>query len=168
MTSTLESQWLEAFDKLQELSNELNVGDPFNYNRGREIHTALTLGLTVSNTLAGADAYLNGEPIELKSTIGNTIKAAYNGVSVQPTWEEQERYLVEEKIGKYKHHYICRYDGSELVECYVLSSDDVLALLLPKFHKQYHSKRNAKDPRLGQHLNAKEIKQYGFRVVLDR
>ena len=167
MTMTSTQEWLDCFNKLQELSDKLGVGDPFNYNRGREIHTALTLGLQISDTLSGADAYKNGEPVELKSTIGS-LKATYNGVSVQPSWEEQERYLVEDKLGKYKQHYICRYEGSNLAECYVLSSDDVLAILLPKFKKQYHSKRNAKDPRLGQQINAKEIKQFGFRVVLDR
>ena len=162
---TLNQEWLDCFNKLQSLSDQLNVGDPFNYNRGREIHTAITLGLEVSDTLSGADAYKDGDPVELKSTIGK-LKATYNGVSVQPTWEEQERYLVEDKIGKYKYHYICRYEGSKLAECYVLSGDDVLSILLPKFHKQYHQERNAKDPRLGQQLNASEIRKYGFSVVL--
>ena len=40
---------------------------------------------------------------------------------------------------KYKYHYITRYEGSKLVECWRLDSNDVLALLLPKFRKQYHS-----------------------------
>ena len=164
MTTTQE--WLDCFNKLQELSNQLNVGDPFNYNRGREIHTALTLGLTVSDTLAGADAYKDSQPVELKSTIGN-LKATYNGVSVQPTWEEQEEYLVNNKLGKYKHHYICRYEGAKLAEAWVLTSDDVLAILLPKFHKQYHTQRHAKDPRLGQQINANEIRKFGKRIVLN-
>jgi len=163
----LTQRWLNSFNELQTLSNELGVGDPFNYNRGREIHTALTLGLTISPTLSGADAYYNGNPVELKSTIGS-LKATYNGISVHPTWQEQEEYLVNKKLGKYKQHYICRYNGAMLEEVWMLSSDDVLAILLPKFHKQYHSNRNAKDPRLGQQINATEIKKFGTRVVLTR
>ena len=164
MINTLEQEWLDTFNKLQELSNQLNVGDPFNYNRGREIHTAFMLGHSVSESLAGADAYQEGEPVEYKSTIGS-LKATYNGVSVQPTWEDQVDYLVYDKIGKYKYHYITRYDGSELVECWCLTSDDVLALLIPKFRKQYHASNARKDPRLSASLNAKEIKKFGKRII---
>lgn len=154
---TLSQQWLEAFDKLNQLSEQLNVGDPFNYNRGREIHTALKLGLTISPTLSGADAYLGDDPVELKSTITKSIKATYNGISVQPSWEEQEKYLINEKIGKYKYHYITRYNGSKLEEVWRLSGDDVLSILLPKLRTQYHSVATRKDPRLGASLTKKEI-----------
>ena len=161
--SNTQQQWLNTFTRLQELSDELGVGDPFNYNRGREIHTALLLGLTVSDTLAGADAYLGNTPVELKSTIGE-LKATYNGVSVQPTWDEQVEHLINDKIAKYKYHYITRYEGSKLVEVWRLTGDEVLAILLPKFKKQYHSNRQVKDPRLGQHLTKKEIQTYGERI----
>lgn len=161
--SSLQQQWLDAFNQLQELSNQLKVGDPFNYNRGREIHTTFILGLTISDTLAGADAYLGDKPVELKSTIG-PLQATYNGVSIHPTWEEQERYLIEDKLGKYPYHYITRYEGSELVEAYRLTSDDVLSLLLPKFKKQYHTKRVVKDPRANAKLTGNEIKTYGERI----
>ncbi len=163
--NSLQQKWLETFDELQKLSDELQVGDPFNYNRGREIHTAFKLGLTVSNTLAGADAYLDGEPVELKSTI-NALGATYNGISVQPSWEEQEDYLVNCKIGKYKYHYITRYEGSELVEVWRLSGDDVLAILLPKLKKDYVRKTsgNHKDPRLSASLGRKEITTFGERI----
>lgn len=167
MTTTLQQEWLETFNKLQSISDQLNVGDPFNYNRGREIHTAFILGHSVSDTLAGADAYENGQPIEYKSTIG-TLKATYNGVSVQPSWEDQAEYLCNKKIGKYKYHYITRYEGSKLVECWRLDSDDVLSLLLPKFRKQYYSDNARKDPRLSASLNAKEIRQFGTRIVFER
>ena len=160
-----QQEWLDTFNKLQELSDQLNVGDPFNYNRGREIHTAFTLGLTISDTLSGADAYLDGQPVELKSTITKTIKATYNGISVQPTWEEQEDYLINEKIGKYAFHYFTRYEGSKLVEAWRMSSDDVLALLLPKFHKQYASSNARKDPLLGQSITKGEITKYAVRIV---
>ena len=160
---TTQTDWLNAFAELQCLSNELGVGDPFNYNRGREIHTAFTLGLRVSDTLSGADAYIDGQPVELKSTIGN-LKATYNGISVQPTWDEQVEYLATKKIGKYKYHYIVRYDADKLVEAYRLLADDVMMLLLPKFKKQYHNTKVKADPRLGAQLTKEEILTYGERI----
>ena len=162
---TTQQEWLDTFNKLQELSDQLNVGDPFNYNRGREIHTAFNLGLTVSDTLSGADAYLDGKPVELKSTITKTIKATYNGISVQPTWEEQEDYLINDKIGKYCYHYFTRYEGSKLVEAWRMDGDTVLSILLPKLRKQYESTVNRKDPRLSAQLNKGEINKYAVRIV---
>ena len=52
----------------------------------------------------------NGKPVEYKSTIDKRINGTYNGISVQDTWEEQERYLIDEKLGKYSGHYIARYE----------------------------------------------------------
>ena len=102
-----------------------------------------------------------GEPVLSKKS----IKATYNGISVQPTWEEQEDYLINEKIGKYAYHYFTRYEGSKLVEAWRMSSDDVLSILLPKLHKQYQSTANRKDPRLSGQLNKGEITKYGVRIV---
>lgn len=163
-TDEQREQWLHCFNQLQELSTDLRLGDVFNYNRGREIHTAFKLGLTISDTLAGADAYENNKPVELKSTIG-ALKGVYNGVSVQPTWDEQVDYLINKKIGCYHHHYITRYDNGVLCEVYRLTGDDVLALTLPKFNKQFHSTNARKDPRLSATINAKEIKLVGERVI---
>ena len=151
--------WLNAFKTLQQLSNELGVGDPFNYNRGREIHTAFTLGLTVSDTLSGADAYDENGACELKSTIGS-LKGVYTGISVQPSWDKQVEYIINNKIGKYPNHYIVRYDGAEIAEAHRLTSNDVLMLLIPKIKKQFNSPRG-KDPRIGVTLTAKEIRTYG-------
>ena len=159
---TLQQDWLDCFNKLQSLSDQLNVGDPFNYNRGREIHTALTLGLTISDTLSGADAYDDQGPCELKSTIGK-LKAVYNGISVQSDWNTQEDYIVNKKIGCYANHYAVRYNGSRIVEAYKLSSDDVLTSLLPKIKRQFESPRG-KDPRIGVQLTATEIKTHGVKV----
>ena len=166
ITNEQQEQWLHCFNQLQTLSTELGLGDCFNYNRGREIHTAFKLGLTVSDTLAGADAFEDGKPVELKSTIG-ALKGVYNGVSVQPTWDEQVEYLINKKIGCYYHHYITRYDNGVLCEVYRLSGDDVLALTLPKFKKQFHSTNVRKDPRLSATINSKEIKQFGTRVIFE-
>lgn len=160
-----QQEWIDTFNKLQQLSDELNVGDPFNYNRGREIHTAFTLGLTVSHTLSGADAYLGNKPVELKSTITKNIKATYNGISVQPSWEEQEAYLINEKIGKYAFHYFTRYEGSKLVEVWRMEGDIVLSLLLPKLRKTYSSTLTRKDPRLSASLTKKEIESFAERIM---
>lgn len=162
---TLQQEWIDTFNKLQQLSDSLNVGDPFNYNRGREIHTAFTLGLTVSETLSGADAYLGVQPVELKSTITKTIKATYNGISVQPTWDEQEDYLINEKIGKYAYHYFTRYEGSKLVEAWRMDGNTVLSILLPKLKAKYTTTLTRKDPRLSASITKKEIESYAERII---
>ena len=109
--------------------------------------------------MSGADAIDSAGECELKSTIGG-LKAVYNGISVQPTWEEQVDYIINDKIGKYHNHYVVRYDGAEIVEAYKLSSNDVLMLLLPRIEKEFNKPRG-KDPRIGVRLGAKEIKTYG-------
>jgi hypothetical protein len=162
---TLQQEWIDTFNKLQQLSDSLNVGDPFNYNRGREIHTAFTLGLTVSQTFSGADAYLGDQPVELKSTTTKTIKATYNGISVQPTWDDQEDYLINEKLGKYVYHYFTRYEGSELVEAWRMDCADVLSILLPKLKESYKTTLTRKDPRLGATITKKEIESYAERII---
>jgi hypothetical protein len=170
MTATLttaQQQYLQAFAALYEAADALNAGDPMSYARSREIHLACLLGHTVADSYSGADAYEeDGTPVEYKSTIGSSISATYNGISVQPTWEDQEAYLIDHKIGCYPRHYYARYEGAQVAEVWVLDSDAVLSLLLPKAQKQYASKRNgkAKDPRIGVTLSASEIRQHGRQV----
>jgi len=170
-TATLtaaQQKYLDAFRALYEAAEEMQAGDPMSYARSREIHLACLLGHTVADTYSGADAFLpDGTPVEYKSTIGKAISATYNGISVQPTWEDQEEYLIEHKIGCYPQHFYARYDGAEVAEVWVLDSDTVLSLLLPKAQKQYASKRNgkAKDPRIGITLSAGEIRKHGRRLV---
>ena len=77
-------------------------GDPFSYARSREIHIAGTLGHQISDTLPGADGIDEDGECEYKSTIGKSINGTYNGISVQPTWEEQVSYLEKKKTRKYK------------------------------------------------------------------
>jgi hypothetical protein len=50
---------------------------------------------------------------------------------------------------------------------WMMDSDTVLSLLLPKAEKQYATKRNgkAKDPRIGITISAGEIRKYGTRIV---
>jgi hypothetical protein len=159
MTPT-QKRFSELLRELCEISAQEGWGDPLNYNRSREIDLAFKLGHKISKTLAGADAFDEQElPVEYKTTTRKTIQGVYNGVSVFPTWEEQERYLKEEKIGKYKHHYFARYDGATVKEAWVLTSDQVLDCLLPKFEKAFNSKKSKKDPRLGCSIPAGVIRR---------
>jgi hypothetical protein len=86
---------------------------------------------------------------------------------VQDTLEEQERYIIEDKIGKYPYHYYARFDDGKIVEIWKLTSDKVLEILLPKIKKQYPKKKNgnAKDPRIGVTVSQKEIKENGERIM---
>ena len=167
-TTKAQQRYLDAFAALYEAAEEMNAGDPMSYARSREIHLACILGHSVADTYSGADAYeADGTPVEYKSTIGKNISATYNGISVQPTWEDQEAYLIEHKIGCYPRHYYARYEGAQVVEVWVMDSDTVLSLLLPKAEKQYSTKRNgkAKDPRIGVTLSSGEIRKFGRRIV---
>ena len=93
-------RFTKALKELCDVCSEEGWCDPLNYGRSREIDMAIKLGHTISNTLAGADAYnRDGDPVEYKTTTGDTIKGTYNGISVQDSWEEQERYL----RGLHKH-----------------------------------------------------------------
>ena len=166
--TTAQQRYLSAFAALYEAAEEMNAGDPMSYARSREIHIACLLGHTVADSYSGADAYeADGTPVEYKSTIGKTISATYNGISVQPSWEEQEAYLIDHKIGCYPRHYFVRYEGSDVAEVWVMDSDSVLSILLPKCQKQFDAKRNgkAKDPRIGVTISAKEIRSLGRRIV---
>ena len=167
-TTTAQAKYLAAFAALYEAAAEMKAGDPMSYARSREIHMACLLGHTVADSYSGADAYeADGTPVEYKSTIGKTISATYNGISVQPTWEEQERFLVEEKLGKYARHYYARYEGSDVVEVWMLTAADVISLVVPRAAKQYESKKsgNAKDPRIGVSISATDIKRLGTKLV---
>ena len=167
-TTKAQQRYLDAFAALYEAAEEMNAGDPMSYARSREIHLACILGHSVADTYSGADAYeADGTPVEYKSTIGKNISATYNGISVQPTWEDQEAYLIEHKIGCYPRHYYARYEGPKVVEVWVMDSDAVLSLLLPKAQKQYATKRNgkAKDPRIGVTISSGEIRKFGRRIV---
>lgn len=137
--------------ELCRVCKEEEWGDPLNYNRAREIDLSIKLNHRISKTFSGADGYdENNEPVEYKSTIQKVIIGTYNGISVQPTWEEQEKYLREQKIGKYKKHYFTRYKGADIHECWVLTGDQVLEYIIPKLKDIYFNKKNnKKDPRLG-------------------
>ena len=168
MIITPQEQYKEAFETLYRLCEENNWGDPFSYARSREIHMATTLGHKIADCYSGADAFDEDGECEYKSTINKNINGTYNGISVQSTWEEQEEYLVDKKLGKYRNHYIARYDGGSIVEVWKLTSDDVLSILLPKLKKDWERKVNStshKDPRLSGSITKKEIYKFGVKVI---
>jgi DNA-binding protein Fis len=163
---TPEQKFQKLFEEMYSICQECGWGDPFSYARSREIHMAGVLGHKIAQTYSGADAIDEDVEVEYKSTIAQSINGTYNGISVQDTWEEQERYIVEDKIGKYANHYFARYEGAKIVEIWKMNGNDVLAVLLPKIKKQYPLKKNgnSKDPRIGVTISTKEIKKYGVRI----
>ena len=136
-------------------------GDPFSYARSKEIMMAIVMKQKIADTYSGADGFDDDGGAEYKSTIQKNIQGTYNGISVQPTWDEQLKYLIEEKIGKYKHHYFARFDNGKIVELWCLDANDVLYILLPKLQRQYHSQSQRKDPRLGATITKREIYSCG-------
>jgi hypothetical protein len=165
--STPEQKFQNLFEDMYELCEQQGWGDPFSYARSREIHLAGILGHKIAQTYSGADAVDEQGECEYKSTIAKRINGTYNGISVENTWEEQERYLIEEKLGKYTNHYIGRYEGAKVVEIWKLTGDDVLMILLPKLKRDWERKikGNHRDPRLSGNLGKTEIYQYGTQVL---
>ncbi len=164
--TTPEQQYQELFEQMYALCDAQNWGDPFSYARSREIHLAGLLGHSVADDYSGADAYdENDRPVEYKSTIGKKLTATYNGISVQETWEKQVKYLREEKIGKYHHHFFARYHLGKVVEVYRMTAQQVLDILVPNLKRQFESTSNRKDPRLGYTISNKLIRQYGVQVL---
>jgi len=152
--------------EIDKLCKEDNLGDIFSYSKVKEVLTADLLGHTVPKDYSGADGYKSdGTPVEYKSTIAKKIQATYNGISVQDTWDKQVKYLENDKIGKYPSHYMARFDGTKIVECYELQSNDVLSIILPRLKKQFHNKSIRKDPRLGVTIGSRDIYKYGTKIV---
>ena len=113
MNTTPEIQYQNLYEQLYTLCAEQGWGDPFRYARSREIHMAGILGHRIADDYSGADAFDEEGGCEYKSTIAKSINATYNGISVQDTWEEQERYLIEDKIGMKKNSIYQNQKGSK-------------------------------------------------------
>ena len=158
-------EFAKLFERMCELCEENGWGDPTSYARSKEIHMAGILGHKISDTLSGADGIDEDGECEYKSTIGKNISGTYNGISIQPTWNEQEEYLLKEKIAKYKNHYIARYEGGKIVELWKLDGMDVFNILLPKLDNKYPTILTKKDPRLGASLTKTEIYEYGEKII---
>lgn len=163
---TPEQKFAKLYKEMWDLCQEQNWGDPFSYARSKEILAACVLGHKVAETFSGADAFdKNGQALEYKSTISGKAQGSYTGISVQPTWQEQDSYLLNEKIAKYPEHYYNRIDNGELVESWMIDGQTVYEILQPKLKKKYPNVLNKKDPRLSATVTNKEIKQFGTRIV---
>tara|TARA_R110000796_G_scaffold10590_1_gene35194 strand:+ start:84 stop:581 length:498 start_codon:yes stop_codon:yes gene_type:complete len=163
---TPEQKFQQLYQEMAKLCDQQGWGDFSAYARSREIYAATVLGHTIANTFSGADAInQQGEEVEYKSTTAKNCQGCYTGVSVQPTWEEQERYLLEEKIAKYPEHYYNRFEDGHLVESWVILGDVVHQTLLPKFKKRFSTILRKKDPRLSATITWGEIRKLGKKVL---
>jgi len=163
---TPEEHYRSLYEQMARLCREQRWGDPFSYARAKEIYAATMLGHTVAPTYAGADAFnQKDEPVEYKSTTGKNPQGAYTGISVQETWEEQRRYLFEEKLAKYPEHYYNRFEEGRLAESWRMAGSVVCGLLLPKLKKKFPTVLTKKDPRLSANITWTEIKKYGKRII---
>ncbi len=160
----------EAFEILNELCRKNGWKDPFLYSNAKELAIAVELGHEPSTKYSGADGIDQDGECEYKTTIGKTISVTYSGISVQPTWKEQVKYLEEEKIAKYTNHYQIRFKFGKIQEVYTMPGTKVLEILLPKIKKQFKmdgytnkGKRKA-DPRLAVSLTSAEIKKHGTKI----
>ena len=162
---TDEELYIELYKQMYDICKRNNWGDPFSYARAKEIYIANFLKHQVAETYSGPDGIDCDGECEYKSTIDKNIKATYNGISVQETWEQQVEYLTKNKIAKYKNHYFARFDGGEIKEIYKMDGNKVLELLLPKLKKQFEKENKGKDPRLGTSLSKKEIIENSIKLL---
>ena len=162
---TPEEKYRDLYEQMYELCDQQGWGDPFSYARSREIYMAGLLGHKVADDYSGEDAIDEDGGCEYKSTIGKSVNGTYNGISVQDDWEDQARYIIEDKIGKYENHYYARFDGGRIAEVWKLNANNVLKILLPKIKKQFNEgTSHKKDPRIGVSISTKQIKEYGTRI----
>ena len=113
MIMTPEEKYRDLYEQMYDLCEEQGWGDPFSYARSREIYMAGLLGHKVADDYSGEDAIDEDGGCEYKSTIGKSVNGTYNGISVQDTWELQEKYIVEDKIGKYLESLLCKIQRRE-------------------------------------------------------
>ena len=164
--NTPQEEYQELYEKMSQLCESQGWGDPFSYARSKEIHAAISLGHKIADTFSGADAFnKKNQPVEYKSTTAKKCKGSYTGISVQPTWSDQEKYLREEKIAKYPEHFYNRFDQGKLVESWIMAGDKVLEILKPKLKKKFPTILTKKDPRLSAEITWKEIQKYGKKVI---
>ena len=156
----------------EEMCDIMDGADWTSYARIREIIRASELKHEVAETYSEEDATnQKGEKVEYKTTIQENIQGAYTGISVKNTWEEQLKYLEEEKIGCYPEHYFARFTkGGKIAEVYVLSGEDVLQLIIPpikrKFERGGFTKKGTvlADQRLAHTISKTKIIKYGTKI----
>ena len=165
---TPEQKFQDLYKQMWDLCQENNWGDPFSYARAKEIYATCALGhqMPGPHMYAGADGInQEGQPVEYKSTTGNKCKGSYTGISVQKTWQEQEKYLITEKIGKYPEHYYNRFEDGKLAESWKMPGKKVLEILLSKLRTKYDTVLSKKDPRLAADITWGEIQEHGEQVL---
>lgn len=163
-----QEKYVELYKEMAILCEEQDWGDPFSYARSKEIYATCALGHTMPgpSDYSGADAInKHGRGVEYKSTIGPRVKGSYTGISVQPTWDEQVKYLRERKILPYDEHFFNRFQDGELVESWVLTGQQVYDILVPKLEKKFATVSSNKDPRLSADVTNSDIKKFGKRVL---
>ena len=170
-----EEKYKNLFSEMAKLCRTSGWGDPFSYARSKEIMTACELGHSMVSTYSGADGIKpDGTLCEYKSTTFHSgqkkkakAKGSYTGISVQSTWEEQEQYLINDKILKYPEHYFSLFNGDEGVieEIWMMTGQQVYDLLLPKIKKKYPEILTKKDPRLSADITQTEIKKFATRIL---
>ena len=152
---------IDAIRSLVDVFDFFRLGDPFGGGRTREAILAEFLNHTIGDDLSGADAYsADGCEYEYKTGFG------FNGryeVSTYPNWEEQEEYLVNEKIGYYDIHYYAVFNRKyELVKVYKMSGKKANDILLPKFRDFYfRDKTNLASHTLTASMTRRDAVKYG-------
>lgn len=165
-TSNSKEIFMELYERMYNLCMKEGWGNPHNYGRGSEIYLSLLLNHQIADTYSGADAIDECGECEYKTTINKSINGTYNGISVQPTWQEQLTYLTEKKIGVYGNHYFARFENGTASEVWKLSGKNVLDILSPKLEKDWNRKIQGrhKDPRLSSSITKTEIYRYGTKI----
>lgn len=156
---------------LIKVSNELGLGNLFNFNRGFEIMQSQLLGYVPCQVGGGSDAYKADDPsvtAEFKATeFGGYTKTgkekshsfSYNGTSRYDTLSEQKDYCFD-KIMRDSYHYwsIIDYANGNFVKTLKLTSSEVWKALWPKWEKSFYNP-GAKDPRIGGSVSTNELEK---------
>ena len=170
-----EQIYLEAFDNFVDAFYKLtNNKDPFNYNRAKELHLCVVLGLKWNPSNDGADAFDSEDrPVEIKTTIAKNINGTYNGLSAFETLSEFLNYL-HLKFPDNTRHLFARYNGAELEDLYELPNSAIIDILSRKTRKYFDEtgqlikNSKSKDPRIGASVSMTEIKKLGEKHELHR
>ena len=168
---------------LFEVCNEQGWGDWTTQSRAKEILMAHALGHEVRGEhKGGGDAVEpNQDQAEYKSTVQETIQAAYTGISCKNTWEEQDQYLLNEKLGCYNNHYHARFcpKTGAIKEMYKMLGSVVYGLVKPVVKNQFEKAQQEKqkkidkgenpkaDPRFSKTIGQRDIKKYGKKIPLE-
>tara|TARA_R110002110_G_scaffold7746_4_gene39182 strand:- start:2459 stop:3007 length:549 start_codon:yes stop_codon:yes gene_type:complete len=172
----LDKQIIKTYEHLHQLMAKAQYStDPRTY---RETIASLETGCRPTVDKSGADCHLPKEDgteakCERKSSEGS-LAGAYTGISWQESWDEQERYIREDKIGNCEWHYFDHFDKltGALVECYRIPGSLLVNTKLPGLHKQWEGRVEKmlkgtlpKDPRLSFSLGSRFIRTHGEQII---